>query len=187
MRQGDSEGGQRAGARQGGDRPGGRVTVIGFDGQPPTGPVRAALAEATLVVGSIRHLDALPVPDRARRIYMGGLEAALTQLAVNQGPAVIVASGDPGFFGVVRALRSRGIAMRTLPAPSSVATAFGRIGLPWEDALVVTMGMDTEGTDGTEGRAGRPRARSTTRWPAGRSRPCAPRRTCAGRTRRWPC
>jgi precorrin-6B C5,15-methyltransferase / cobalt-precorrin-6B C5,C15-methyltransferase len=155
MRQGDSEGEQRAGARQGGaDGPGGRVTVIGFDGQPPTGPVRSALAEATLVVGNIRHLDALPVPDRARRIYMGGLEAALTQLAMNQGPAVIVASGDPGFFGVVRALRSRGIAIRTLPATSSVAVAFGRIGLPWEDALIVTMGMDTEGTDGGEGRGG---------------------------------
>lgn len=155
MRQGDSEGERQTGARQGGaDRSGRRVTVIGFDGQPPTGAVRAALAEATLVIGSIRHLDALPVPDRARRIYMGGLEAALTQLAVHQGPALIVASGDPGFFGVVRALRSRGIAMRTLPAPSSVATAFGRIGLPWEDALIVTMGMDTEGTDGGEGRGG---------------------------------
>ena len=72
MRQGDSEGERQAGARQDGvDRTSRRVTVIGFDGQPPTSAVRAALAEATLVIGNIRHLDLLPVPENARR--MAGL------------------------------------------------------------------------------------------------------------------
>ncbi|HEU5331506.1 MAG TPA: precorrin-6y C5,15-methyltransferase (decarboxylating) subunit CbiE [Actinocrinis sp.] len=124
-----------------------RVTVLGFDGQPPSALARRVLAEATLVIGNIRHLDALPIPESARRIYAGGLASALTHLALNEGPAVVVASGDPGFFGVVRALRDQDIRVRTLPAVSSVAAAFGRVGLAWEDALVVTVDAGSDGTD----------------------------------------
>lgn len=52
--------------------------------------------------------------------------------------AVVVASGDPGFFGIVRALRARGAEPRVIPAVSSVALAFAALGLPWDDALVVS-------------------------------------------------
>src|SRR5579859_5788479 len=130
-----------------------RVTVLGFDGQPPSAQARRVLAEATLVIGNIRHLDALPIPESARRIYAGGLGSALTHLALNDGPAVVVASGDPGFFGVVRALRDQDIRVRTLPAVSSVATAFGRVGMAWEDALVVAVDAAGDGVDPTESRA----------------------------------
>jgi precorrin-6Y C5,15-methyltransferase (decarboxylating) len=51
---------------------------------------------------------------------------------------VVLASGDPGFFGIVRALRARGIKPNVIPAVSSVADAFARIGLDWDDALVVS-------------------------------------------------
>jgi len=50
----------------------------------------------------------------------------------------VLASGDPGFFGIVRALRERGLAVVVLPAVSSVALAFARAGLPWDDAVVVS-------------------------------------------------
>jgi precorrin-6Y C5,15-methyltransferase (decarboxylating) len=49
-----------------------------------------------------------------------------------------VASGDPGFFGIVRALRGAGLDPVVLPAVSSVALAFARLGLAWDDALVVS-------------------------------------------------
>jgi len=124
------------------------VTVLGFDGSPPSPAARRALEKATLVIGNIRHLDLLPVPENARRIYMGGLGAALTRLALHDGPAVVVASGDPGYFGVVRALREQGLRVRTIPAVSSVAAAFGRIGLSWEDALVVAVDPPADGVDG---------------------------------------
>jgi precorrin-6Y C5,15-methyltransferase (decarboxylating) len=133
------------------------VTVLGFDGAPPSPAARRALEQATLVIGNIRHLDALPVPEGARRIYMGGLGAALTRLALHDGPAVVVASGDPGYFGVVRALREQGLRVRTIPAVSSVATAFGRIGLAWEDALVVAVDPPADGVDGGAKEAGRVR------------------------------
>ncbi len=53
----------------------------------------------------------------------------------------VLAAGDPGFFGVVRSLlrvmeRSR---LRVIPGPSSVALAFARIGLPWDDAVVISL------------------------------------------------
>ena len=50
----------------------------------------------------------------------------------------MLASGDPGFFGIVRALVARGAAPDVIPATSSVALAFARLGLPWDDALVLS-------------------------------------------------
>ena len=114
------------------------ISVLGWDGSAVTGRAAAALAEATLVVGGARHLDAVPVPAQARRVVLGDLGAGLDALAGHDGPAVVVASGDPGFFGIVRALRARGLTLQVLPAVSSVALAFARVGLPWDDAVVVS-------------------------------------------------
>ena len=52
----------------------------------------------------------------------------------------ILASGDPGFFGIVRVLAHRfgSDALAVHPAPSSVALAFARIGMSWDDALIVS-------------------------------------------------
>jgi precorrin-6Y C5,15-methyltransferase (decarboxylating) len=52
----------------------------------------------------------------------------------------VLASGDPGFFGIVRTLSARfgGDALRVHPAPSSVALAFARLGVHWDDAAVVS-------------------------------------------------
>lgn len=57
-----------------------------------------------------------------------------------RGSVVVVASGDPGFFGIGRLLADRfgHDAIEVHPAASSVATAFGRVGIPWDDAVVVS-------------------------------------------------
>ena len=75
---------------------------------------------------------------RARVIVLGPLRPALDALAAHGGDAVVLASGDPGFFGIVRVLRERGLGCTVLPATSSVALAFARAGLPWDDAVVVS-------------------------------------------------
>jgi precorrin-6B C5,15-methyltransferase / cobalt-precorrin-6B C5,C15-methyltransferase len=53
---------------------------------------------------------------------------------------VVLASGDPGFFGIVRLLGERfgGEDLCVLPARSSVTLAFARAGLHWDDAPVVS-------------------------------------------------
>ena len=123
------------------------ITVIGLDGSPLSRVAAEAVAGATLLVGGRRHLAAAgwspedPAPASATRpdvVVMGPLRPALDALAAHDGDAVVLASGDPGFFGIVRALRERGLDCAVLPATSSVALAFARAGLPWDDAVVVS-------------------------------------------------
>ncbi|WP_119727593.1 precorrin-6y C5,15-methyltransferase (decarboxylating) subunit CbiE [Thermomonospora amylolytica] len=118
------------------------ITVVGYDGSPLPAPASERLARARLVVGGARHLAAVRVPPGARTVVMGGVGAALDEIDKEAGKAsgdvVVLASGDPGFFGIVRALRERGHEPHVLPALSSVAQAFARAGLPWDDALVVS-------------------------------------------------
>ncbi|MFE5404911.1 precorrin-6y C5,15-methyltransferase (decarboxylating) subunit CbiE [Streptomyces sp. NPDC056580] len=117
------------------------ITVVGTGtGAPVPGEV---LAGAALVVGGRRHLDAVDLPEGAGRIVLGPLAPALDAVGeyADQGlPVVVLASGDPGFFGIVRALAERFGAGRldVRPGVSSVATAFARLGLPWDDAVVVS-------------------------------------------------
>lgn len=115
------------------------ITVVGWDGSPLSEAAIDALASATLVVGGARHLAAVPVPQQARTVVLGSLERGLAELTRDRAArAVVLASGDPGFFGIVRALRSAGLDPVVLPAVSSVALAFARLGLSWDDALVVS-------------------------------------------------
>lgn len=123
------------------------VTVIGWDGSPLGAPALAALAAATLVVGGARHLAAVPVPPSARTIRLGALGSAVEALRKHGGHAVVLASGDPGFFGVVRRLRAEGLVIgRVIPAVSSVSAAFAAAGLDWDDAAVVSAHGSAEQT-----------------------------------------
>jgi precorrin-6y C5,15-methyltransferase (decarboxylating) CbiE subunit len=103
------------GTSRGGSRstPGTRTSPGGLHSTPGTGP-------------------------RPRVVVMGPVRPALDALDAHDGEAVVLASGDPGFFGIVRALRDRGLDCLVLPAVSSVAQAFARAGLPWDDAVVVS-------------------------------------------------
>ncbi|CAM3609961.1 precorrin-6y C5,15-methyltransferase (decarboxylating) subunit CbiE [Nocardiopsis gilva] len=114
------------------------ITVIGLDGGRLGEQATAALQTATCVAGARRHLDAVDVPESAHRIPMGALDPVLDQVMAWEGPVAVLASGDPGFFGIVRALRARGARPRVVPAVSSVATAFARVGLPWDDAVILS-------------------------------------------------
>ncbi|HEU5331510.1 MAG TPA: precorrin-6y C5,15-methyltransferase (decarboxylating) subunit CbiE [Actinocrinis sp.] len=130
--------------------PTGDLTVIGLDGSTLSADARTAIERATLVVGGARHLDAVLVPSDARTVKLGPLAPAITALSENEGPAVVLASGDPGFFGILRALSEGGLEPRSdrvIPATSSVAIAFARVGLPWDDALVVSMHGSGDGRD----------------------------------------
>jgi len=116
------------------------VTVIGCDGRPLSPEATAVLGKAARVAGAARHLDAAgaDLPPTTERIVIKRLDDALDQIGAGPGPVAILASGDPGFFGIVRALRARGIQPAVIPAASSVALAFARLGLDWDDALVLS-------------------------------------------------
>ncbi|MFI9241045.1 precorrin-6y C5,15-methyltransferase (decarboxylating) subunit CbiE [Streptomyces sp. NPDC053086] len=117
------------------------ITVVGTGTGSPV--PEDVLAGAALVVGGRRHLDAVALPEGACRIVLGPLAPALDTVGEyvrKELPVVVLASGDPGFFGIVRALAERFGAglLDVRPGVSSVATAFARIGLPWDDAVVVS-------------------------------------------------
>ena len=118
--------------------------VIGLDGGPLPPGARDALAAAQVVAGGRRHLASAPVPDAAERVELGPVDPALEKLAGRR--AVVLASGDPGFFGIVRLLRERGHDPVVLPALSSVrsCSAPGSAGRgttsPWSARTAGTLG-----------------------------------------------
>lgn len=125
------------------------IAVVGLTGsglEGLTGPALAAIASARLVVGGRRHLQAAEsllgsLKDPPRRLaFSATLGPVLDALEDNAGPACVLASGDPGFFGIARALAERfgRFRLRIHPAPSSISLAFARMGLSWDDATVVS-------------------------------------------------
>ncbi|ARQ71698.1 precorrin-6y C5,15-methyltransferase (decarboxylating) subunit CbiE [Streptomyces marincola] len=122
-----------------------RVTVIGWDGSPLDPPARAALQAATLVAGAPRHLELPEVPARAERVQLGSLSLAARRITAHRGTAVVLADGDPGFFGVVRTLRDpeHGLEVEVVPAVSAVSAGFARAGMPWDDARIVVANRRT--------------------------------------------
>src|SRR5581483_2114253 len=89
-------------------------------------------------------LDGLPADVAAKRLEVPGPLADTLDLAAERralGERVcLLASGDPVFFGIVRVAAARFGAgeLDIHPAPSSVAVAFARAGLHWDDAVVVS-------------------------------------------------
>ncbi len=117
-----------------------RITVIGLDGTPLSAEAEGMLEEAVLVVGGARHLKTLGVEGERAVVLKGDLSEALGRIGESGGPVVVLASGDPGFFGIVRLLGERfGTEnLRVLPGVSSVALAFARAGISWDDAITVS-------------------------------------------------
>jgi precorrin-6Y C5,15-methyltransferase (decarboxylating) len=109
------------------------VTVVGVDG-PLSPEAIAALARADIVVGAARLLPL--VAGDVERVVLGAIAPALTRMRGRR--AVVLAGGDPGFFGIVRLLREHGIVPVVLPATSSVQRLFARLGRSWDDVAVVS-------------------------------------------------
>ncbi len=117
-----------------------RIAVLGVQaGAVPPGS-EPALAAARVVAGGRAALDLL-APAGAERVVIGAdVDAALDELDAADGPAVVLASGDPGQHGILRRLAARHgrEALDVRPAPSFAALALARLGLPADDALVVS-------------------------------------------------
>jgi precorrin-6B C5,15-methyltransferase / cobalt-precorrin-6B C5,C15-methyltransferase len=115
-----------------------RVLVIGVG--PDGRPALQVPADAALVAGGRRHLDEHAPPGTPTCAIEGDLDDVLDRVAATDGRVCVLASGDPGWFGIVRRLRDRfgADALEVHPAASSVAGAFAAVGQPWDDAAVVS-------------------------------------------------
>ncbi len=108
--------------------------------------LRALVQSARLVVGSARLLAAFP-EYAGPRVVLGDLLdaiAAMQQVAIadpeSNAPIVVLASGDPLFFGIGSLLLDYFPAERLHfhPHVSAVQLAFSRLRLPWQEATVVS-------------------------------------------------
>ncbi len=117
-----------------------RISVIGLDGGTLPREAADLLESAAIVAGGKRHLEDFAIEPGRAVLFEGDLSAALSRIEKENGPVVVLASGDPGFFGITRLLGERfGSAdLRVLPAVSSVALAFARAGISWDDAVTVS-------------------------------------------------
>lgn len=117
------------------------IAVLGIHGDRVPPGTEPLLERAELVVGGARQLRAL-APAGVRTLALGrGIDDLLAEVSSFAGPVVVLASGDPGFFGIVRTLRRVVTDPERLvvhPGPASAAVAFARLGLPWDDALLVS-------------------------------------------------
>ena len=131
------------------------VAGLGADGWPGLSPLtRDALERAEVIVGGPRHLALIPATVRGRRVplpspLLPGLPeviaahagAADAGAAHASGALVVLASGDPMFFGIGSTLaRLLGPErLRVLPHPSSVSLAAARLGWALDDVDVVSL------------------------------------------------
>jgi precorrin-6Y C5,15-methyltransferase (decarboxylating) len=125
------------------------VVIAGIGDGGPDGLTREAgeaLTSADLVCGGARHLAMLRGwPGRSGAQFT--ITKDLTALADTVEAArqvgkqvVVLASGDPLFFGIGAFLIARlgGENVRVVPHVSSVQLAFARLGVAWQDAVVLS-------------------------------------------------
>ena len=137
------------------------IAVIGTDAGGLASLAAASLAlvaQADLVAAPKRLLTDLPawwdLEQAAGRVEVGKPcpalvasdqpETAFAQLEAARAAgqwAVVLASGDPLWFGIGRLLLQRfgPEALAFQPAPSSMQLAFARIGRPWQDASWISL------------------------------------------------
>ncbi|WP_228991761.1 precorrin-6y C5,15-methyltransferase (decarboxylating) subunit CbiE [Streptomyces sp. DH8] len=121
------------------------VVGIGADGWPGlSGAAREALGAAEVLIGGARQLDLLP-PEcaGARAAWPSPLRPAVPRLLAEhrERRIAVLASGDPMFYGIGRALAEElgPEGLRVFPHPSSFSYACARLGWPLEETEVVTL------------------------------------------------
>ncbi len=126
------------------DWPGPPVQVIGMgmDAGALGQSARAALVQAELVIGAAAHLAAFPDLTAEKRPYPSPMSGLGDWLCTNSGRRIVLlASGDPLFYGISGAL------LRYLPPEhlvfhpnvTSIQAAFARLGRPWQQAQLVSL------------------------------------------------
>ena len=122
------------------------IAVIGIGHDGPRGLSSAALAhiaQAQVLAGGQRHLDFFPDWQGERLVIGADVSSVIQRLkaAYVQRKTVVLASGDPLFYGIGRLLLEAFPRedLLFLPHVSSVQLAFASIKESWHDAWVVSL------------------------------------------------
>ncbi len=112
----------------------------GLDGL--TSAARGLIEQADLLIGADNTLARLPEDLRGRIVAGSDLEAAVAALSEHpERRAVVLASGDPLFYGVARYLCDKlgKDRFEVLPHVSSMQLAFARVKESWEEAFLTNL------------------------------------------------
>lgn len=120
------------------------IVGLGEDGVAGLGgPARRLIADAGLVVGGARHLSlAAEIIRGERLLWSSPLGAALDAIVRRRGsPVVVLATGDPFFYGIGKQIAERVSPgeMLCLPQPSAFSLAAARLGWALQDCALVTL------------------------------------------------
>ena len=120
------------------------IIGIGDDGlEGVTAQARKLIDEADLLLGADSTLKLLPKSAGKQRATIGGnLDDAVQQVTkAGDKKIVVLASGDPLFYGVARYLCDKLGKERfeVLPHVSSMQLAFARVKESWEDAFLTNL------------------------------------------------
>jgi precorrin-6Y C5,15-methyltransferase (decarboxylating) len=120
-----------------------QIIGIGDDGLDGlTAQARRLIERAELLIGDEATLALVSGLGRSRLPIGGNLEAIVERIAAaKSGPIVVLASGDPLFYGVARYLCDRLGKERfeVLPHVSSMQLAFARVKESWEEAFLTNL------------------------------------------------
>ena len=120
-----------------------QIVGIGDDGlDGMTGQARRLLEEAEVLVGPDSCASLLPDSLRGRLETAANLEELVEQIEAAAGRRVVVlASGDPLFYGTARYVCSRlgKDRFEVVPHVSSMQLAFARVKESWEDAFLANL------------------------------------------------
>jgi precorrin-6Y C5,15-methyltransferase (decarboxylating) len=130
------------------------VDILGMGAEGPSSlneTARGRLAAATFLAGGRRHLELVGPGAAERFALVANLSELLERLRGRRADerCVVLASGDPLFYGIGHRLGSElgRDQIRVEPSISSMQLAFARVGLSWHDASLASVhGRDLEST-----------------------------------------
>ncbi len=119
------------------------IIGIGDDGlEGVISPARQLIEQAQLVVGAESTLARLPAVKAERLVVGGNLDEAIERIArAGDKRVVVLASGDPLFYGVARYLCDKlgKDRFEVVPHVSSMQLAFARVKESWEEAYLTNL------------------------------------------------
>jgi precorrin-6Y C5,15-methyltransferase (decarboxylating) len=116
---------------------------IGEDGIDGLAPVaRRLIADAEFIIGGARHLKLAGSPKCESLVWPSPISEAIAPILARRGQRVVVlASGDPFFFGVgsIIAAHLPIDEIISLPAPSAFSLAASRLGWSLQDCILLSL------------------------------------------------
>lgn len=117
------------------------IKLIGIGDNGPVGLLpqyRKWIEESSLLVGGERALSFFPDHEGEKWAIKGGLKNLVDKLQKETRKTVILASGDPLFYGIGGYLSSK-LPVEVYPYMSSLQLAFAKMGESWNDAYVTSI------------------------------------------------